>query len=534
MFCTNCGKELGQGDRFCAYCGKEAPFVPLFKREAKDVESESPRKPILDINWDLDGYPKSGEKKKTEEIDFDWNSIAKSKQFKPIEVKKIEQEENREEGIFILPEFQFEEQNDFEETDKELSPESSVEPTLSLEELEDELFGSEKEEENIQEKGFETIIFDKDQFGNAKNKFYTFNQKQHAFAELLEKEKERLKEMGGEEFFAQIDNADNKPDKTDDKKETSFVGVELPVQPLTVEIKEAKNDSPFQQSPKLSETVQISKLSPEEKVKLRYSDIFPRDLAGIDSDNVGSDNKENEKEEKNESVAGKLEALYSGEEEEAPKKKRGFGKFILIFLIIIIVFEGALIGVKFLSPDSVIAKWADDIILKVSDMLNIKNGEDTDDLSDEQTDFRTYMNAIVAKEAMDTSTIGGISYTEEFSYEDVKTPAFPEVDKARKFVDEEWFTDSKGNEFTYAMIMARTLAKYYDAWQSINQDESLLSINSVEIGEILKGEDGFYVLDKVTYANADGSDTVKYQTIHLKTSDNAMIISELKEETLNV
>lgn len=538
MFCTNCGKELGQEDKFCAYCGKPAPFVPMFKQESKE---EQPRKPILDIDWNLDGYPRQEKKKKTEDIDFNWNSVIGNKQFKPIEVERIEKEDESQNGIFILPELQIDEREpedkfNFFESIKE--PEIKAEPeneeaALTIDELEAELFGLYEEDKNPKNDQ-ETIIFDKEKLEERKDKFYTFTQKQNAFSELLEKEKERLVEMGGEDILTKIEEK-----KSEVKKDqTTFVGVALPTQPLTVDLKGDKIDSPFPE-PEKSKPIESksSQLTPEEKVKLRYSDIFPRDLVSSDSDNICSDGEEVKeevkKDEKKESVAGKLDALYQDVDEEEPKKKGGFGKFILALLIIIIVLEGAILAIKFLAPESEIAKWADDMIIKVVELFDGSSSQNDDALEGEQADFKTYMNKIVTNEALETTTIGGMTYTEEFSYDDVKTPAFEEVKKADKFVDATWFEDSKGNSFTYGQIIARTVAKYYDAWQSVNQDESLLSINSVEIGEILKGEEGFYVLDKVTYANADGTDTIKYQSIHLKTSDNAMIISELKEETLN-
>ena len=35
MFCTNCGKEIPEGDRYCTHCG--APAVPPAKQEKEPV-----------------------------------------------------------------------------------------------------------------------------------------------------------------------------------------------------------------------------------------------------------------------------------------------------------------------------------------------------------------------------------------------------------------------------------------------------------------------------------------------------------------
>lgn len=543
MFCTNCGKELGSGDKFCAYCGKPAPFVPLFKQEAK--EEETPRKPFLDLDWNIDGVKREEKKKPTETVDFNWGEFAGKKSYKPIEVEKIEQPEEKE-RIFILPELQ-----------------KDDEPVLSIEELEAEIFGDSEEKPDDR-----TIIFTKEDKEQAtekieekKDKFYTFTQKQNAFLDLLEKEKERLLDLGGDDIFEQIrkekEEELNRKEKIEaresEKESLIFEGVALPTTPLAVDIVEEAKANPFRIQRKEEEKKEEKEekrqegkgeakpsdragfdspgnLTPEEKVKLRYSDIFPRDFVSSGSayDYASGEHKEAKE------VASKLDSLYNEEDiEEKPKKKGGFGKFIVILLIILIVLEGVIFGIKFIAPDSKVSEWTDDMIVKIVDLFSGNAQKEDSNLDEEQADFKTYMNAIVTKEVLSTDTIGSMSYTEEFSYDMINDPAFPEVKNAIAFEDEEWFQDAKGETYTYAKILARTLARYYDTWESINQDASLITINSIEIGEIKRGEDGFYVLDKVTYASTDGTDVVKYQTVYLKAADNTMSISELKEEKLN-
>ena len=101
MFCTNCGKKVYDGDKFCANCGtkvrKDAPepkpvssdivFNPPFKVEAEKRTSEIYRgfaseKPTeekkrtvepVSFDWNLSGFPQ--ETRKTEDIDFNWDSV---------------------------------------------------------------------------------------------------------------------------------------------------------------------------------------------------------------------------------------------------------------------------------------------------------------------------------------------------------------------------------------------------------------------------------------------------------------------------
>ena len=48
----------------------------------------------------------------------------------------------------------------------------------------------------------------------------------------------------------------------------------------------------------------------------------------------------------------------------------------------------------------------------------------------------------------------------------------------------------------------------------------------------MTGKEGYYVLCRVSYAGEDGKDVIKYQTVYLRISGDAMIINEIKEEKL--
>ncbi len=103
MFCTKCGKELYEGDNFCASCGTRARamekptptfedvvFNPPFKREAErrtaeismGLEMEKSSQPAksekkkeeVSFNWNLDGFP-SAQPRRTETVDFNWDSV---------------------------------------------------------------------------------------------------------------------------------------------------------------------------------------------------------------------------------------------------------------------------------------------------------------------------------------------------------------------------------------------------------------------------------------------------------------------------
>ena len=98
MFCTKCGKELYEGDRFCAFCGAEVRsrsasknddivFNPPFKLEAQKKteeilkaaeerreEEKKAKRETVAFDWNLEGFPTT-RPQKTEDVDFNWDSV---------------------------------------------------------------------------------------------------------------------------------------------------------------------------------------------------------------------------------------------------------------------------------------------------------------------------------------------------------------------------------------------------------------------------------------------------------------------------
>lgn len=228
MFCTKCGKELYDGDKFCAHCGAavrepklakydDVVFNPPFKIEAdrrteeilKTTEATKPvskEKGTVSFDWNLDGFP-AAQPRKTEEVDFNWDSvIEKRNNARGIAVEKVRPEPAFEPEPSSEPEFAFEPEPEVKDTAlTEAGPENHEQP-ISIEELEKELFGSmdgntadEKDMEptiiaglaGTEGRGGEPYISPR----TGDERFYTYNQKFDAFQELLDKERERLKKL---------------------------------------------------------------------------------------------------------------------------------------------------------------------------------------------------------------------------------------------------------------------------------------------------------------------------------------------------
>lgn len=219
MYCRKCGNELNHGDLFCSKCGAEVvtnkpqneddPKIQWTEKnemffdqksqteELKDNKSSGAEEQKKDrakskpfhiegISWDLEGFPSEKKSNKKGLIDFRWN------------------EENHEDHT------------------------TEEEPTRDNEDPKDvdfieTLFGSEKENKNDKWEGGTTTRIDKEElerrngetdsfeeelkrdsiaYSNDKNKvdkFYTLNQKNEEFQQLLDSEYERLRKKLREE-----------------------------------------------------------------------------------------------------------------------------------------------------------------------------------------------------------------------------------------------------------------------------------------------------------------------------------------------
>ena len=581
MFCTKCGKELYDGDRFCAHCGaavREAKraryddvvFNPPFKIEAERrteeiLKTTEPPKPAskgretVSFDWNLEGFP-SAQPRKTEDVDFNWDSVIERRNnSRGIAVEKIEPEP---EVVESKPKFEpvFEHVRETEPVHEE--------PALSIEELERELFGA-LDEEKPDEKDIEPTIIagagtwagiDREEHPvpeaaetpapkrTGDERFYTYNQKFDAFQELLDKERERLKNL--EDSYNQDKEAMDytwvddvfpelpaepepqpEPEQEDEpQKPLEVVAVEAP--PLTMAVDLTQVKEKIEETGKAPSEEPIGDPSPS-KSKLRYSDVFPRGL--VNDDGTGPADSA-EIGEKVKSEIKPLGGIYDDldDDDDEPEKKHIFAKIIIAILIILIVLEGGIIALKFIAPESRISLWANDMMLKAVDLLLADDSDDQDDNPAQETDREreVYMTGLVEQASKDMETIGEAVFAPDLKYSMIKNYSFEEIPDAESFVDADWLEDKDGNPVTYGQKLTEALIKYYDSWQSANSDKTLVGINKLEIGEIRTGKEGFYALCRVTYAGQDGNDVIKYQTAYLRISGDAMVINEIKEDKL--
>lgn len=269
----------------------------------------------------------------------------------------------------------------------------------------------------------------------------------------------------------------------------------------------------------------------DEKAKLRYSDVFPREVVDGHSDDSSAGSTD--------TVARKvIEAFPEEDDDDEPKKMNIFVKLIIFLLVLLILAEGVVLLARFIAPDSAFSQQADAIVESIIDKVtggdgNVSNPADGggEPVSGE-VEGETYLSAIIAEKIELPDSIGEVAEDASLKYDLKKDYAFEEVADTEDFENGDWTTDKDGEAVTYAEGIVDTITSYYGQWQATNRDTNLIGINKLEIGEIRTGEEGYYVLCRLTFAGADGEEVVKYVTACVKISKNSMLLNEIKEEKI--
>ena len=222
MYCKKCGKKLADGDRFCGNCGT--------KIDVSDINigfSEEETKPKKNFefgafNWDLDGYPDE-EKAKTEDVDFNWNTVLEEKKRKEIEEKSFTETIITENELFDkirnensakdASELSFNwELGSTTRVDRANRFESIIPKSEEKTELDVPIEVSDEHDEAQDivdvDEALAAGIAAASSPRKSIDKFYTFNQKNEEFQALLDQEYERLRNRIREDSEAEAIIAD--------------------------------------------------------------------------------------------------------------------------------------------------------------------------------------------------------------------------------------------------------------------------------------------------------------------------------------
>ena len=252
MYCKKCGKRLADGDKFCGNCGTK---IDVSEINIGFAEEEPKPKKNFDFgafNWDLDGYPDE-DKAKTEDVDFNWNTVLEEKKRKDIEEKsftetimtenelfdRIQSEDNAKDASEISFNWELGSTTRVEKADRFESIIPKVEEKAELE-IPVEVSEEHEEVKDLVDEALAAGLAAASSPRKSIDKFYTFNQKNEEFQALLDQEYERLRNRIREDSEAEAIIA-NKEEKLEQARATwSKEALEEPVEEAeeTVEVAE--------------------------------------------------------------------------------------------------------------------------------------------------------------------------------------------------------------------------------------------------------------------------------------------------------
>ena len=254
MYCKKCGKRLADGDKFCGNCGTK---IDVSEINIGFAEEEPKPKKNFDFgafNWDLDGYPDE-DKAKTEDVDFNWNTVLEEKKRKDIEEKsftetimtenelfdRIQSEDNAKDASEISFNWELGSTTRVEKADRFESIIPKVEEKAELD-IPVEVSEDHEEVKDLVDidEALAAGIAAASSPRKSIDKFYTFNQKNEEFQALLDQEYERLRNRIREDSEAEAIIA-NKEEKLEQARATwSKEALEEPVEETeeTVEVAE--------------------------------------------------------------------------------------------------------------------------------------------------------------------------------------------------------------------------------------------------------------------------------------------------------
>ena len=660
MFCTKCGRQLHEGDKFCAHCGarvrqddkpeipaersryEEVVFNPPFRAEAerrtKQISDEvsryssEPKRETVHFDWNLEGFPTSGARR-NDDFELNWDAvIERRREPKPVTVEKIvpgetvataaETDNAAETGSGAGSEAE-------EQAERQEAPAASVQDKAaeteitSIEELERELFGT-RDMEEVEKSA--TIRYSKDELNKSVDQFYTYNAKRDAFQELLDRERARVEAMESERK-SQWDELTHAGDDLEQKlkeppkfeevlRETATplvpplkeVGVAQPPRTLTVDAYEkAEEAAPVAEAEEIAPAAETEEIAPaaetevaaeapfhteaaaaaeqpaadaadeqpaaeqpaeaaetdeqpaaaetaeqpaaggeevreetREKTKLRFSDVFP--VNAFDADDDGGDDdggaavpgskaakkvKARQEAQEDKKAAG---VFYEEDDDDEEEGRRGnrLIKAIIVVLAIVVAMEVVIIAAKAIAPDSGFSRAVDGMMNKITSLVSgQEEGTETDPASTESLYVDEYIRAAAGM----SDNVGSVSADPELKYQSGQTYAFEEIGQSQEFINSPLSGDNTEGK-TYGQSIVETVIGYYNNWMETNEDEDLIGVNDLAIGEIRSGGDGYYVLTRVTYAAADGGTLSRVETVRLAYEGDQLTVTEVREENI--
>ncbi len=535
MFCKNCGKLLGSGDKFCPECGtkvtvdapKPTPAPePMFfveKREEPIVEKKARRVVHLDeFNWDLNGYPT--ENRKTEAVDFDWASVLEDKirqaSPKPMEEKPEPKKEKAEplgempktveDLLAALPDNVLEiveepEEEPVAETKEEPEAEAPAEE-MPVEEAETAVTSLEQIIEDFGEGPDEpTRLIDKAQMkADSVESFYVFSKKQAEYQNLLDQEYDRIQnslleqetaekeptltveEILAEEVPTEEEPAEE-PEAVEEVKEPELVAVVWSMPPAGIVVETEPEEAAAEPEEEVAETEEAEEPVAEDVVMEEAPEAEAVEEA------VEEETAEEAPVEKPVKEQLTFADIFNDEEDEVEEVQKGGGclKFIAVVLILLVLAELGILGIQYFAKDSEAAKYINDvygkIVSKISDIqlpgqgASDEPGTSTEEPGATSEDSGTTaetpaatseITALIAAQQGKNKNIDQITSNAVLVFDLNKDYGYDELATSYAFKDSPWYDTDNGTSVTYGDEIVGTLIQYYSALPELINGET--------------------------------------------------------------
>lgn len=331
MYCKKCGKRLADGDKFCGNCGTRIDATEINIGFAEEEPKPKKNFDFGAFNWDLDGYPDE-DKAKTEDVDFNWNTVLEEKKRKDIEEKsftetimtenelfdRIQSEDNAKDASELSFNWELGSTTRVEKADRFESIIPKVEEKAELD------IPVEVSEEHEEVKDLVDVdealaagLAAASSPRKSIDKFYTFNQKNEEFQALLDQEYERLRNRIREDNEAEAIIA-NKEEKLEQARATwSKEALEEPVEEAeeTVEVAE-ETEAPVEAA--VEAEVEVAEAEAvndtEETEESQVTEVETEEVPETEEADVETESEVEEVEETEEATEEDGEAVQEAEE----------------------------------------------------------------------------------------------------------------------------------------------------------------------------------------------------------------------------
>ncbi len=334
MYCKKCGKRLADGDKFCGNCGTK---IDVSEINIGFAEEEPKPKKNFDFgafNWDLDGYPDE-DKAKTEDVDFNWNTVLEEKKRKDIEERpftetimtenelfdRIQSEDNAKDASELSFNWELGSTTRVEKADRfeSIIPKAEEKAELNIPVEVSEEHEEVKDLVDVDE-ALAAGIAAASSPRKSIDKFYTFNQKNEEFQALLDQEYERFRNRIREDSEAEAIIA-NKEEKLEQARATwSKEALEEPVEEAeeTVEVAE-ETEAPVETAAEAEADVAEAEAvnDTEEAEDAQSTEVETEEVPETEEAGLETESEVEEVEEAEEADAAVQEAEEDAVQEEA-------------------------------------------------------------------------------------------------------------------------------------------------------------------------------------------------------------------------